>query len=142
MMLPRMLSIVVRFRIRAHAGEPPGPFDWRYAEQALLVRAIRRTQQGWAMDYDSDEPALVQLASRVLRLAPGSHRLTIASTSGEGDLLTTVSCLDATGKARRLAIQRNEGALVFDVPATNCLAQQLSLMAERGARQGLRVAVD
>jgi len=77
----------------------------------------------------------------VLRLPSGNHTVEITSAEGDGVAMVTVSCLDGSGRPHGLGSRKGDGSLTFAVPGSGCPAQELSLMVDEGARDGLRIAL-
>lgn len=118
-------------------SEQAGPFDGIFPLKPRITQNVRQQGANWVMGYESREPVITALATRLARMLAGSHALSLSSQGGTGDLAAHVHCLDTTGNRRKIAGRIGEGDLAFSVPASGCPVQRIQLLARSGSRDGL-----
>lgn len=120
------------------SGARPGPFAWTIDGQAGIDATVARRGAGYALHVQADGPSLLPLASRLVRLSPGSTRLALSIEGARTTmpLIATLRCL-GTGTATAQPIGSGSFGFVLSVPPTACATQALGLaVAGEEARRG------
>jgi len=114
-----------------------GPFDWFYPSAGGLDRAFSELPHGgFTLAYNNANPIRKPLATIITKLSSGHHTVRILPASGvkAPELHLVAICLQASGgSVSRISMELDSHSTSFTLPATDCSAQRLLLMAPAGA---------
>jgi hypothetical protein len=105
-------------------------FDWFLANESDLWAQVERSgDAGPRLEFFADAGAAGEVASQLIRLAPGTYALSFKAGALEGGTTAnpylTASC--ATGKTLGQIDATNSGELRFEVPARGCGVVKLAV---------------
>jgi hypothetical protein len=128
------------------------PFDWDLHSDAGLEATVQQRdgQRGKALFLSAEEGQMGAFARQLLLLKPGRYEFTAASGNVAGDLERPGIRIDCAGSPAaildiRLPVSNGGGQRVvskFDVPASACPAQWLSIVSAGGLEEDASPWID
>ncbi|MBF7012801.1 hypothetical protein QUC32_24555 [Novosphingobium resinovorum] len=111
----------------------PGPFDWRYPENAGVDVDIRQEREDAVLHYSSSDPLSQVIARRYLTLAPDSYIARVGRVAKHSDAKWRIVCITAGGPKPEVKLDAViDGQRSFAIPTT-CPVQELSIVVQAGA---------
>ncbi|WP_147395489.1 hypothetical protein [Altericroceibacterium spongiae] len=113
-------------------GEYASPFAWTFPSQPGLLRHFEKKNGEAVISYHNSDNLKRNLASRLILLAPGQHRINLSTPANQSleNLNIILRCAGGNGHTR---VQRqSDNSWMVQVPSTACSVQKLIISVPRG----------
>ncbi len=109
--------------------DEPGPFDWRYPENAGVDIQLSDLDGQVFLHYSNTQPVYHVIAQRYAALAPARYDLRVDETGAAGAGRWGIACIGRGTAARDLKLEADGTGVKFFVVPVGCTVQELSIAA-------------
>jgi len=121
--------------------DEPGPFGWRYPENAGVDTQISDDDGNLVLHYSNTDPLYHVIARRYLALSPGHYVLATDETTDTSAARWQIACIGSGATSHVIQLEEiREGLRPFIVQA-GCTVQELTIAARLSTGEIGRIAI-